>query len=130
MDATVRPDFAKGGGLITAVAVDADNGEVLMVAGMNEAAYDATLETGIVHYWSRSRGKLWRKGESSGNEQTLVELRFDCDGDAIVVRVHQQGPACHEGYRSCFHRTLAADGSLAVDAERLRTPDEMYGNQG
>lgn len=120
-------DFAKGNGLVTAVAVDADDGEVLMLAYMNEEAFRLTLETGKVHYWSRSRNKLWKKGESSGNMQEVVEVRVDCDVDAVVVRVRQSGPACHEGYRSCFFRTVQADGSLATNSERLLTPEEMYG---
>ena len=127
MQAQFRPDFEKAGGLITAVTVDAESSEVLMVAYMNEEAFDLTLATGKVHYWSRSRGKLWKKGESSGNMQQLVELRVDCDLDAVVVRAVQDGPACHEGYKSCFFRTVAADGSLVVDAEQLMTPEEMYG---
>jgi len=127
MQAQFRPDFEKAGGLITAVTVDAASGEVLMVAYMNAEAFDLTLATGKVHYWSRSRGKLWKKGESSGNMQQLVELRVDCDLDAVVVRAIQEGPACHEGYRSCFYRTVAADGSLEVNAERLMTPEQMYG---
>ena len=127
MQAQFHPDFAKAGGLITAVTVDAETGEVLMVAYMNEEAFDLTLSTGKVHYWSRSRNKLWKKGESSGNMQQLVELRVDCDLDAVVVRAIQEGPACHEGYRSCFYRTVDADGSLRVDAERLMTPEQMYG---
>ncbi len=127
MQAPFQPDFAKGGGLITAVAVDADTGEVLMVAGMNAAAFEATLRTGTVHYWSRSRRELWRKGETSGNVQTLVEVRVDCDADAVVLRVRQSGPACHEGFRSCFSRTLTPEGDLVENAERLRTPQEMYG---
>ncbi len=121
------PDFAKSGGVITAVAVDADGGEVLMVAYMDAEAFRLTLETRRVHYFSRSRQKLWRKGESSGNMQQLVEMRVDCDQDAVVVRVRQTGPACHEGYRSCFYRTVTEDGSLAVDSERLMTPEQMYG---
>lgn len=127
MQAQFRPDFDKAGGLITAVTVDADTGEVLMVAYMNPEAFDLTLATGKVHYWSRSRGKLWKKGESSGNMQQLVELRVDCDADAVVVRAIQQGPACHEGYKSCFFRTVDADGSLRVNAEQLMTPEQMYG---
>jgi phosphoribosyl-AMP cyclohydrolase len=122
-----RPDFAKGDGLVTAVTVDADSGEVLMVAFMNAEAYDATLATGTVHYWSRSRGDLWKKGETSGNIQRLVELRADCDADALVVRVVQEGPACHEGYRSCFYRTVTADGGVRINAERLKSPQDMYG---
>ncbi len=123
-----RPDFAKGGGLVTAVTVDAATGEVLMVAHLNDEAYDTTLRTGVVHYWSRSRGRLWKKGESSGNVQRLVEVRTDCDGDALVLRVEQTGPACHEGYRSCFFRTVdPASGDASVDGVRLSTPEEMYG---
>lgn len=127
MELQFRPDFEKADGLITAVTVDADNGEVLMVAYMNEEAFKLTLETGKVHYWSRSRQQLWKKGESSGNMQELVELRVDCDLDAVVVRARQQGPACHEGYKSCFFRTVAADGSLQVNAKQLMTPEQMYG---
>lgn len=127
MAAQFRPDFDKAGGLITAVTVDAETGEVLMVAFMNPEAFELTLSTGLVHYWSRSRGTLWKKGESSGNMQQLVEMRVDCDADAVVVRVLQQGPACHEGYKSCFYRTVDPHGELVTDAERLRTPAEMYG---
>ena len=123
------PDFTKSNGLVTAVTVDAEDGEVLMVAFMNEEAFRLTLETGKVHYFSRSRGKLWKKGESSGNMQELVEMKVDCDLDALVLRVRQRGPACHEGYRSCFFRSVTEDGSLAVRGERLMTPDEMYGDK-
>lgn len=126
MDAD-QPDFAKGQGLVTAITVDADDGEVLMVAYMNAEAYRLTLETGKVHYWSRSRQSLWKKGESSGNMQELVELRLDCDRDALLVRARQTGPACHEGFRSCFYRTVSADGTLVENAERLMTPEQMYG---
>ena len=123
------PNFEKAGGLITAVTVDADDGNVLMVAYMNEQAFRLTLETGKVHYWSRTRSKLWKKGESSGNMQELVEMRVDCDLDAVVMRVHQKGPACHEGYKSCFFRTVDEAGNLQVNAQRLMTPDEMYGGK-
>ncbi|MDO5698979.1 MAG: phosphoribosyl-AMP cyclohydrolase [Dermatophilus congolensis] len=127
MEAQFTPDFAKADGLITCVTVDADSGDVLMVAYMNEEAYNLTLSTGKVHYWSRSRGKLWKKGESSGNMQQLVELRVDCDADAVVVRAIQDGPACHEGYKSCFFRTVGSDGTLTVNSEQLMTPEQMYG---
>lgn len=123
------PNFEKAQGLITAVTVDADSGEVLMVAYMNEEAFRLTFETGKVHYYSRSRGKLWKKGESSGNMQELVELRVDCDLDAVVVRARQSGPACHEGFRSCFYRTVTDDGALVENAERLMTPEQMYGGK-
>lgn len=124
-----RPNFEKAGGLITAVTVDADNGEVLMVAYMNEEAFQLTLETKKVHYWSRTRNRLWKKGESSGNMQDLVEMRVDCDLDAVVVRAHQRGPACHEGFRSCFYRSVDDSGQLRENAERLMTPEEIYGGK-
>jgi len=99
-------------GLATCVTVDAERGEVLMVAHMNEAALRATLASGVVHYWSRSRGALWRKGETSGQTQTLVELRVDCDQDAFLalVQVGGDGGACHTGRRSCFYRRVEAGG--------------------
>ncbi|HYD40980.1 MAG TPA: phosphoribosyl-AMP cyclohydrolase [Anaeromyxobacter sp.] len=123
------PDFAKAGGLITAVTIDADDGEVLMVAYMNEEAFRLTLETGKVHYYSRTRKKLWKKGESSGNMQELVELRVGCELDSVLVRARQKGPACHEGYKSCFFRTVKPDGSLETKGERLMTPEQMYGSK-
>jgi phosphoribosyl-AMP cyclohydrolase len=123
------PNFEKAQGLITAVTVDADTGEVLMVAYMNEEAFHLTLETGKVHYYSRTRQKLWKKGESSGNMQQLVEMRVDCDLDAVVVRARQSGPACHEGYKSCFYRTVAEDGSLRENSAREMTPEQMYGKK-
>jgi phosphoribosyl-AMP cyclohydrolase len=102
-------------GLATCVAVDASRGDVLMVAHMNEAALRATLATGIVHYWSRSRGALWRKGDTSGQTQTLVEMRVDCDQDAFLafVTVAGDGGACHTGRRSCFYRRVESDGDIA-----------------
>ena len=100
-------------GLLTCVTLDAERGDVLMVAHMNAQALEATLATGTVHYWSRSRGALWRKGDSSGQIQTLVELRVDCDQDAFLafVRVGGDGGACHTGRRSCFYRRVVRDGS-------------------
>ncbi|MFK8250981.1 phosphoribosyl-AMP cyclohydrolase [Ancylobacter terrae] len=95
-------------GLITAVAADADSGEVLMVAHMNAQALALTIESGQAHYFSRSRGRLWKKGEESGHVQEVVELRIDCDQDAVVMRVRTAGPgaACHTGHRSCFFRSI------------------------
>jgi phosphoribosyl-AMP cyclohydrolase len=93
-------------GLIPAVVQDADSGEVLMVAWMNDEAVRRTVESGRTWFWSRSRGELWRKGDTSGNAQHVREVRYDCDGDTLLVRVHQEGPACHTGERSCFFRTL------------------------
>lgn len=99
-------------GLVAAVAQDDATGDVLMVAWMDREALERTVESGDVHYHSRSRGKLWRKGETSGNTQRLVSLSVDCDGDALLLRVDQKGPACHTGERSCFFRTLGdGDGS-------------------
>ena len=112
-------------GLLTAIAQDADNGQILMVAFMNETALRQTLDTGIMTYWSRSRAKLWVKGESSGHTQQVVETRVDCDGDAIVFQVRQEGGACHEGYRSCFFRKLTDDG-LTIDGERVFDPAKVY----
>lgn len=129
MKTQFRPNFEKAGGLITAVTVDADTGDVLMVAYMNEEAFQLTLDTKKVHYWSRTRNKLWKKGESSGNMQDLVEIRVDCDLDAVVVRAHQKGPACHEGFRSCFYRKVDDSGELREIAERLMTPEEIYGGK-
>ena len=109
--AAFEPRFGADG-LMTCVTVDASRGDVLMVAHMNETALQATLATRIVHYWSRSRGTLWRKGDTSGQVQTLVELRVDCDQDALLafVRVGGDGGACHTGRRSCFYRRIAMAG--------------------
>ena len=128
--AVVELDFSKLNGLVTAVTVDADTGQVLMVAYMTEESFELTQRTRVVHYYSRSRQKLWKKGESSGNVQKVREILVDCDQDAVVLRVEQTGPACHEGYRSCFYRTVEPDGSLRKNAERLRNPKEMYGSKG
>lgn len=108
-------------GLIPAVAVHAETGEALMLAYMNAEALERTLATGEAHFWSRSRDELWHKGASSGQVQKLVELRTDCDQDTILLRVLPQGDGgcCHVGYRSCFYRTAAADGTLTVDQDPL-----------
>ncbi|SEH18594.1 phosphoribosyl-AMP cyclohydrolase [Sphingopyxis sp. YR583] len=99
-------------GLVTAIVTDADTHILLMVAHMNEEAIGATRATGQAHFWSRSRQALWRKGETSGNGLTLVEMRVDCDQDALLLRVRPAGPACHTGRRSCFYRRIESDGSL------------------
>ena len=116
-------------GLVTAVAQQHDTGEVLMLAWMNREALERTLATGRVHYWSRSRQQLWRKGEQSGQVQRLIELRVDCDGDAVLLLVDQRGVACHTGRRSCFFRAARGD-QLVTIAEPLVTPGELYGDQG
>jgi phosphoribosyl-ATP pyrophosphohydrolase/phosphoribosyl-AMP cyclohydrolase len=98
-------------GLVPAVVQEADTGEVLMVAWMNAEALDRTLVTGLAHFWSRSRGRLWQKGETSGHRQHVEHLGLDCDGDTLLVQVHQEGVACHTGSRTCFFRAVAPDGT-------------------
>lgn len=113
-------------GLVPAIAQQHDTGEVLMMAWMNRESLAETLATGQVCYWSRSRAALWRKGESSGQVQRLVELRVDCDEDTILLLVDQHGVACHTGRRSCFYRA-ARDGALVTIAEPLIAPEALYG---
>lgn len=115
-DATDRflPRF-DAAGLVTAIVTDADTAALLMVAHMNREAIDLTLRTGQAHFWSRSRASMWRKGETSGNGLTLVEMRVDCDQDALLLRVTPTGPACHTGRQSCFYRRVEPDGSLRFD---------------
>ena len=112
-------------GLVPAIAQQHDTGEVLMLAWMNREAVAETVATGRVCYWSRSRGKLWRKGETSGQVQRLVELRLACDGDALLLRIDQTGVACHTGRRSCFFRR-AQDGGWPTTAEPLVDPRQLY----
>lgn len=120
-------DFKKCGGLLPVIAQDDDTGDVLMMAYMNKTAWEKTLETGKVHYWSRSRQSLWLKGESSGNVQIVRSIHVDCDLDTILVRIEQiGGAACHKGYRSCFFRKVA-DGELVVTEKRVFDPEEVYG---
>ncbi|GAM98544.1 phosphoribosyl-AMP cyclohydrolase [alpha proteobacterium U9-1i] len=109
---TLTPRF-DANGLIAAVAQDHATGEVLMLAWMNAEALKLTLETGQATYWSRSRNRLWRKGEESGHTQRVVEVRIDCDQDAVLLRVEQTGAACHTGARSCFYRSISKDGALS-----------------
>lgn len=117
-------------GLVTCVATDAGSGDVLMVAHMNDEALRKTIATGEAWYYSRSRKALWRKGESSGQTQRVLEIRTDCDQDAIWLRVEQTGAACHTGRRSCFYRAVKGEGgdiSLSfVDADRLFDPGAVY----
>jgi phosphoribosyl-AMP cyclohydrolase len=113
-------------GLIPAIAQQHDTGEVLMLAWMNRASIEETLATGQVCYFSRSRSKLWRKGETSGQAQKLVELRIDCDGDSLLLLVEQTGVACHTGRRSCFFRALR-DGEVVTIADPETTPEALYG---
>ncbi len=119
-------DFSKGNGLITAIAQDAETGEILMVANMNEQSLAKTIELGEAVYWSRSRQKLWHKGEESGNTQKVCELYLDCDGDALLLKVEQiGGAACHTGKRSCFFRKLDQDSVTDVGIQ-IFDPNEVY----
>jgi phosphoribosyl-AMP cyclohydrolase len=122
----LKPEFSKHGGLLPAIVQDAGTGKVLMLAYMNELAWEKTLETGKAHYWSRSRQRLWLKGEESGHTQLLKEILLDCDLDAILLKVKQQGgAACHTGYESCFYRRYE-DGKL-IEVERpVFDPKEVY----
>ncbi len=114
-------------GLVPAIAQAHETGEVLMMAWMNRDAVAETLTTGRVCYWSRSRESLWRKGETSGQTQRLVELRIDCDGDTLLLSVEQTGAACHTGQHSCFFRAFR-DGRLVTIAEPLVDPETLYGS--
>jgi len=121
-------DFEKAGGLVPAVAQDADTGEVLMLAWMNREAFDETLRTGRAVYYSRSRGRLWRKGEESGHVQEVRGVYVDCDADTVLLKVKQLGgAACHEGYKSCFFRKVEKDGSTTTVGERVFDPKKVYG---
>ncbi len=120
------PDFPSDGGLLPAIAQDAETGEVLMMAYMNAESYAETLSTGRAVYYSRSRKKLWRKGEESGNVQLVRAIYVDCDRDTILLQVEQLGgAACHEGYKSCFFRQVTPEG-LKVVAQRVFDPAEVY----
>lgn len=120
------PDFSKGDGLLPAISQDAETGEVLMMAYMNAESFARTLATGEAVYFSRSRNRLWRKGEESGHTQQVRAVYVDCDGDTILLKVTQRGEAaCHEGYRSCFFRQVTDEG-LKVVGERVFDPQKVY----
>ena len=112
-------------GLVASIIQDAATGEVIMCAFLNREALRLTLETGKMHYWSRSRKKLWLKGETSGHTQTVVEARMDCDADAFVFKVEQKGGACHTGYYSCFYRRLGEQGWIE-EGEKVFDPSKVY----
>jgi phosphoribosyl-AMP cyclohydrolase / phosphoribosyl-ATP pyrophosphohydrolase len=116
-------------GLIPAVVQEVDTGEVLMVAWMDRVALEATLETGLSHFWSRSRGTLWRKGETSGHTQHVERVYVDCDADVLLVRVHQDGVACHTGHRACFFRALQTDGDVAAPANMLERLEQTIASR-
>lgn len=113
-------------GLVTAIVQDYKTNKVLMCAFMNQETLKMTIETKKMTYWSRSRKKIWLKGEESGNFQTVKEVRFDCDGDAIVFKVEQKGGACHEGWESCFAYLVQEDGSIRDDETKLFDPKQVY----
>jgi phosphoribosyl-AMP cyclohydrolase len=119
-------DFSKGNGLVTAIAQDAETGEILMLANMNEESLAKTIELGEAVYWSRSRQKLWHKGEESGNVQKVRELYLDCDGDAVLMKIDQVGDAaCHTGKRSCFFRKVE-NGAVVDVGVQVFDPAEVY----
>ncbi|NQE45624.1 Phosphoribosyl-AMP cyclohydrolase [ANME-1 cluster archaeon GoMg2] len=128
MKRIMRDERAEGDKkLIDAIVQDYETGEVLMIAHMDEEALRLSIETGKAHYWSRSRKKLWRKGEISGNEQLIKDIFIDCDEDAVLLKVKQiGGAACHMGYRSCFYRRI--DGEIV--GEKVFEPDDVYGSKG
>ncbi len=124
----IELDFPKQDGLVPAIAQDARSGEILMLAYMNQESWDLTLQSGLAHYWSRSRNKIWKKGESSGNVQEIKEIRIDCDADAVVLKINQIGDAaCHTGYRSCFH-LLVKGNDTVVDGTKVFDPASVYGD--
>ena len=116
-------------GLIPAIVQDVDTGSVLMLAYMNREAVEKTLESRETWFWSRSRQKFWHKGETSGNTQKVKEIYYDCDRDTLLVKVTQQGAACHEGYFSCFHYRIDSDGQVATVGEKYFDPEKVYGKK-
>ena len=123
----MTPDFDKCGGLIPAIVQDYETGEVLMLAFMNQQAWEATLRTGKATYWSRTRQELWIKGQSSGHQQIVKEIRVDCDADTVLLKIEQLGgAACHTGHRSCFHKKVEND-SVRIIGGPVFDPKEVYG---
>lgn len=123
----IELDFNKGNGLIPAIAQDWKTGEILMLAYINKESWQETLRTGHAVYWTRSRQKIWHKGESSGNVQIIKEILVDCDNDTVVFKVDQVGgAACHTGHPSCFFRRFKADGEAEIISKPVFNPDEVY----
>ncbi len=121
------PDFQKGQGLVPAIVQDAATGQVLMLAYMNQVAWEKTLATGKAHYWSRSRNELWLKGATSGHVQWVKEIFLDCDRDTVLLKVEQVGgAACHTGYRSCFYQRVNPEGTVEILGEKVFNPEEVY----
>jgi phosphoribosyl-AMP cyclohydrolase len=114
-------------GLIPTIIQEQKTGRVVMFAWMNRASLESTIATGKTHFWSRSRRKFWMKGEESGNTQTVKDIAFDCDGDVLLIQVETNGPACHEGYQSCFFRSIEGQGeTFKVTEPQLLKPEAMY----
>jgi len=127
MNQQTTPDFDKMGGLLPAIVQDADTGDVLMLAFMNREAWDRTLATGEAHFFSRTRNRIWHKGDTSGNVQRVKDIYLDCDWDTVLLKVEQVGgAACHTGHRSCFHRRRQGDGWQVVGSP-IFDPKEVYG---
>lgn len=123
----IEIDFSKLNGIIPVVIQDNKTCEVLMLGFMNEEAYALTIKTGIVHYWSRSKNRIWKKGETSGNIQNVEEIRIDCDYDTLLIKVSQVGEAaCHTGFKSCFHYIINNSGIASIDGERIFDPEKVY----
>lgn len=117
-------------GLIPAIIQEAGTRRVLMMAWMNRASLESTIKTGKTHFWSRSRKKFWMKGEESGHTQSVKDIAFDCDGDTLLIQVEQVGAACHEGFKSCFFRSIEGDGGTFKETEeRLQRPEDIYGKR-
>jgi len=123
----IKLDFKKENGLIPVIAQDMKTGKVLMLAYMNELAWEKTIETGEVHYWSRSRKELWHKGGTSGHVQKVKEIYVDCDNDSILLKIDQiGGAACHSGYASCFYTKVNQDGGTSIIGEKVFDPEKVY----
>lgn len=118
-----------GNGLIPAIVQEQKTGRVLMMAWMNRASLEKTIESGKTHFWSRSRQTFWMKGESSGHTQAVKDISFDCDGDTLLIQVDQAGAACHEGYKSCFFRSVQPGGDFRITEPQLLSPDQIYKKQ-
>jgi phosphoribosyl-AMP cyclohydrolase len=126
-DTMVKLDFKKGDGILPAIAQDYKSGKILMLAFMNNDAWQLTLQTGEAHYWSRTRGEIWHKGATSGNIQIVKEIFVDCDYDTILLKIEQLGgAACHLGYESCFHNKIDKNGKETVTGERIFDPERVY----
>jgi phosphoribosyl-AMP cyclohydrolase len=117
-------------GLIPAIIQEQSTGRILMMAWMNRASLETTIATGKTHFWSRSRQKFWMKGESSGHTQVVKDIAFDCDGDTLLIQVAQTGAACHEGYQSCFFRSIQENGKeFKITEPQLKPPEDIYGKK-